>query len=247
MKKIQLIVVVSFLLFAIIVLGMLIKAHYEQREILECGPESPGGISFFIIDASDALEKLDTEIISKEIQQYARSAEDGTKIIILQPNADAPFSPTVKFEKCTNWQNSFIGYISNNGVKKKIIDSNERAYLAQLDNSIAQTFKSGLAVQSPLIETIIYISKTYDFVNSKNRRIFLYSDMFQNSDRYTFYKKQNLVVPTVYEKINLDSSVVKVNRSFRFKSKIRLSKSQINRFWREWITSSNGRLELISQ
>lgn len=157
------------------------------------GTQQPKSHTIFLLDFSDKLTDEVAESIKANIHQHQDSSEVGGQLTLLRITPELyaedhkickPPHPSVRNKK---WHCA----TPLSGIDKSREEDAKR--FCEFSNAVDAKLKTinehakGSLPYSPLIESLASISQRADFTSSIPRKIVLYSDLLQNTNKYSFY------------------------------------------------------------
>jgi hypothetical protein len=238
-------------IFVFSLLGMMVwfAIDKEKRHDVQiCDVNSSNGIVFFIIDISDPFEKGDIDYVNRDVVKNFSHLNPGTLVILLKPNQYSYYEPIEYPTLCSVKEKTQLDRLLM--TEEEITENNkhQQELTKELTLLLDGLLNSKTESKSPILETLIYVTKRFDFQNYKKNEIYLYSDMEQNTESLSTYK--NIPKISVLKSIYFDSFDFR-NASI-FAKKIAHHKNHKNtnkqrelilrNFWEQWVSTYNGKL-----
>lgn len=212
----------------------------------------------FLFDFSDPITDDVAELIKNSIKEHQNSIENEGKLTLLRLTRNLyeseasickPPNPSDKIRN-KNWSCSE----SLTGIDSPRQDMADKfcEFSANMDKIIQKIEEGALKKSipsSPLIESVSKISREADFTAEKSRTIVLFSDLLQNTDKYSFYpgRGPSPVASEVVKNNNIDLSNVKVAVQYiqRQESANDIQRQQnARKFWEEFFKHSMATLKI---
>ncbi len=237
----------------LIIFGIFLWHDYNKGTVAHhSNCNDPGKLrahTIFLLDFSDPIE---SETDRKRIKESIRTQKDvidvDGKISILHLTATGYKSD---YEMCKpqnpkhlirnkNWvcDTELRGIDKSRESEAKIFCDSENKLGAILKKN-DEISKNSVHQYSPLIESIDRISKRPDFTAEETRKIILFSDLLQNTDRYSFYSGHWPIATDVVKEHDIDLTGVEVEipRMQRQKS------AESRQFWLDFFREANAQLK----
>jgi len=143
-------------------------------------------VTVIIFDQSDRFESADIERSKSILESIISSSKGNEKLLFVEPNENLHYEPLVHFDMCSPKNISEINVLfdSPDDVERKFSEFRKNFY-----EKVEVALSRDVANYSPIFETIGYVAMKSDYINAKNRKIYIFSDMMQNSLNFNFYKK----------------------------------------------------------
>ena len=232
-------------IFSIVLISM-ISIMISNRAIIT-DPESgclvgqkTDSISVILFDQSDEFEQGDYDRAKILVTKILESLKKNEKLLFLELNPKSAYEPIVLFNKCA----------PKNPVNVNIIIESEKKLKKEMDQfttsffeSTEVSFKRKRANSSPILESLAYVVKRPDFVHSESKRIYIFSDMIQNSKQLNFYKR--VPVSSELKNINLpigELNFIGANVHMLYVARRSMwgGRNRIKKFWDEWFRSKGA-------
>jgi hypothetical protein len=219
-------------------------AKEKLLENIDCSDPSKGSVTFFIIDVSDPYDKVDASRVVAEVKNELLKMPKGSKYVVLSPNEHDPYLPIENIGACVVPD---LGESANYLISKNELTIHKQTRqnsIIKVMRKIESLFISTPLDTSPLIETLIALSKRHDFRSAGSTKIVLYSDMEQNSANRSVYHHSKVnpkaKMPQPFEKISLKGAKVEVKHIVR-RTALGLEEfKRVQSMWNEWFVVSNA-------
>ena len=233
---------------AIAFLCLPIYYFFARRDLLNnlvCDSQRNSLLIIFIIDVSDPYDDVDAERVVSEIRNILSASKKVARFATIYPNEDSVYSPIEGISGCiipilAKSANFIMSEEERNNFRIK-----RESTLKKVSDEVGHILRKGPSRLSPLMETFIALSKRYDFRNSENVIIVIYSDMEQNSKSISVYRKSEQQIkdnPVPLERISLHNAQIVVKRIVR-RTNLGLDKFMITRtMWDEWFSKAKAQV-----
>jgi hypothetical protein len=229
------------LIVALLGLVIYVQATRDRTDKNGCSTKRAAGrVTFVVVDQSDPFERADREMVDDVVTDWMATSKRGDRIEIFTPDLDKPFEPTVRFEACAP---------ANPGTANPLVSTAKKLrpdweiFEKRLRSAIVDALSSEVAESSPLVETVVALSREPEFRRAHDREIILISDLMQKSDAANFYKG----VPADPERFAAGSNLGKAElKDVKVKVRYAARRSQwqkretVRTFWRRWIEWQSG-------
>lgn len=220
-------------------------SHAKRRLNLNftCDHPENGLFAAFIVDLSDPFDPVDTQRMKKEIKAAVGGLPKGTTYELLSLNAQHYYSPVEDLKTCV--------VPRLNEEQKALLSADQRVALdrkrvaadSQLDSVLGKMAARPELPRSPLMETLISLSKQYEFRTAAQVKVFLYSDMEQNTEAVSIYRRQPLQPidgAAPLEQVSLRGANVSVRRIVRRTSLGIARFDRVQALWTPWFEKAGA-------
>lgn len=210
-----------------------------------CDLNHPQSLVLIVIDASNRLERGDKEYAIAQISDLVANQPKDSVAMLVEPAARAAYEPVVGPGRCGR---AVPWYISTFLSSAKAMDARaaaEQQLLGAVRAEAEAALNAPEAPLSPLVETLIYLSKRYDFEHAAVRDVYMYSDMEENSEISTVYSEHPKALQfrtAGFEPTDLRGATIHVRYVVRH-SHPSTMELRVKAFWKGWIEKSNGTLD----
>lgn len=245
--------VFAVILVAALTISPIAHSYFFERleNIIECSEESDSEFLMIVFDISDPYDARDADYVMRDLDSVFRKAKKSTKILVLQLTENEQNSPIQIFSGTIipdlNKLPFYLRIVASDDVKKEITERNNYT-LGLVNSHVEQILRSTSLKTSPIIESLINITKSYEFQNTKNIKIILYSDMRQNTNTLKLlrYNKENNKIDLSklnYSKVSFKGALVEVRYIKRSSLEDNKFEEQIRHFWNSWFQYSDGKIQ----
>lgn len=217
--------VVFLLLFA---LTYRLKASADNFDSMTLCPNNGDyPVVKLLIDKTDPWEKRDRQRLANIIRRIKDRLAEHERLSIFVLDETGTYSPSPVFDMCSPGRGDQANSLYEN---PRLIQSKfEEKFAAPLDNMLDELLRPGTAPQSPILETVIGLRGS-----ERNVRLVVVSDMMQNTEALSLYRKQAVAISN--DKVNdLCESSYSYNRvEVYFINRPRLSvaaRQEARNFW----------------
>ena len=185
---------------------------------MNCEDLGQGALAIIIIDTSDPYDEVDISRVLAEIEERVSALPKCTRYVLVQPNEREPYAPVEALNRCNvPALPETAALIISRDLASQHEQRRQKA-LAETRQAVQRLLRAKSRRGSPLLETIIALSKRHDFRYADRVQIFMYSDMEQNSKIFSIYRSP--AQPTDFarlplEKISLRGATLVVERIVR--------------------------------
>ena len=203
------IIAVGCVFLTIFVLTYLLTASADQynQETL-CRLDGNHQTLKVLVDKTDPWSRQDKESLAALIRRIKGQLTENERLAIYVLDKTGTYSPVPVFDMCNPGRRDQANSLYEN--PRKVQKRFEEKFQAPLDNVLANLLRPGVAPQSPILESLIALKGS----SGQQERMILVSDMMQNSDTFTFYRKdghdqsrlvtgQICSIPSPYESIEV--------------------------------------------
>lgn len=246
MKWIRISVAAVLLLAFFALIPFYVKSKEELEKAVSCSENAARPLIVFVIDASDPYDSVDADRVVREIKARLSTLSDPTRFVLLGPNETEAYEPRITNDGCVRPElptsSSYLMSVSDRDLYAR-----ERTQtIASAAKGAEQLLRAGPLRTSPLLETVIAVSKRHDVRNASARFLVLYSDMEQNSAALSFYGARSTIpyaAPVELERIALAGARVEVKRIVR-RTKLGLQEQErLQSFWSQWFKEAGSTVE----
>ncbi|MDA8009957.1 MAG: hypothetical protein MPK62_05625 [Alphaproteobacteria bacterium] len=197
----------------------------------------------YILDFSDPVTRGDAERIVSHMAASRKELPVRGKLTALFVNADtdselyAVCKPPIPGIRRRNWECEKLDELAGIDLGKKGEAERFCKFEKKMHALVADVMRhhQGESPSSPLIEELVKVTSRPDFEHVPKKEIVLYSDLLQNTRKYSFYEKSRGSVPVARsvvenEKLALAGAAVSVHQ-IRRKSDNREMLLKARAFW----------------
>ena len=238
--------IISALAIAISFFCLPIYYYFARKDLinnLECINQENSELIIVIVDASDPYDNVDAGRVIKEIRDMLSNIKKSSRFVIIYPNQNNPYSPNESIIGCINSNLSKSSYFIMSEEERANYTSKRDMILKKVSDEVSRILRNGPSRLSPLLETLIAISKRYDFRKSEKVKIVMYSDMEQNSNAISVYPKTRQGGESYkisLEEISLQNVQIVVKRIVR---RTKIGKFEgIKKMWDEWFFKTQAQV-----
>ncbi|CAH0356174.1 hypothetical protein [Aquabacterium sp. CECT 9606] len=219
-------------------------AQQVRMDNLQCQDPASGELLVIILDVSDPYDPVDANRVAAEITEALARLPKGTRYVMIRPNEKDPYTPIEELNACAlpALDTSATYLMSPNAIEA--YKKSQAQAIEQARKKTDVVLHQGPSRTSPLIETLVAISKMHDFRSHGRATIYMYSDMEQNSPNSSVYKRHHTQQapskPMPFEPISLGGTKIYVKRIVRRTSLGLEEHQRIRDMWNGWFKSSNA-------
>lgn len=227
------------------ILGLVVYAQLQRPQLDEKGcpvGRSTGALTVMVVDQSDPFERADREEIHDRVRRWRLASRPHDRFLLVVPRVADPFEPDIRFDRCApqNPETANRMFVTTSKLSEPW-----DAFAEAQDREIARVAADKSAVATPLLETLVAISREPIFRTASQRRIVLLSDLMQNSAAANFYER----VPTVQEidakglaaPDSLAGAEVEIHYAARHSGPVR--SPAIRKFWLDWLGARRAEIK----
>lgn len=138
-----------------------------------------------LIDKTDPWTSQDKEKLAALIRRTRTRLAENERFTIFVLDETGTYSPSPVFDMCNPGRGDQASNIYEN--PRMVQQRFEEKFEAPLDSILTELLRPGVAPQSPLLEAIVALK------GSENKeRLVIVSDMMQNSEAISFYRRDKL-------------------------------------------------------
>ncbi len=116
--------------------------------------------TFLVIDQSDPFERGDSERIAETTRDIIDSLVTDEKLVALEIDPEAPYSPKVLFERCAPKRESDLNWWLDNVIQARAATTK---FSHDFDEATRIAFQAHDFPISPILQAIAYVSQRADF------------------------------------------------------------------------------------
>ena len=139
-----------------------------------------------LVDKTDPWNGQEKERLAALIRRIKGQLAENERLAIHVLDETGTYSTAPVFDLCNPGRKDQANSLYEN--PRKVQKRFEDRFQTPLDNVLADLLRPGVAPQSPILESLIALKG----VSGQQERLILVSDMMQNSDALTFYRKDGL-------------------------------------------------------
>lgn len=223
-----------------------VKSKDELEKRVSCGTEFNRPLILFVIDASDPYDTVDADRVTKEIGEKLLSRPEPLRFVMLGPNELLAYEPVVAIHGCIQPDLPESSAYLMSATDRESYIRERTATASAAKDGVDKLLRAGPLRSSPLLETIIAVSKRHDVRSATTKTLVLYSDMEQNSPALSVYGSAlttRPLEPIGLESISLQGMRIEVRRIVR-RTRLGLQdQARLQSFWNNWFAGTGTTVE----
>ena len=228
------------LIFAVtgVLIGLgVLRPDPETRDELGCLiDQSPPTLLSVLIDSTDTINERTARQAQIEIKKEILALQDNSRVELYQISPDGGHISAL-FKGCKPPTGKNADALTQNA---QLMKSKFEEYASVFDQALHSLLKQSPADQSPIIESIQSVAIEMSSVDSESKRIVVISDLIQHSKRLSFYRQSPAISDYENTQKKVGGGFADLRgTSIRFMVIPRAlpngSKSDLKRFWMDWI------------
>lgn len=183
--------VAILLIAALLYLNVIYKNRDKINKITLCPEEGPVAELAILIDTTDHLSEIQKNKIILILEQIIKETTNGTKMTLGLVISSTKMNQQTYISLCKPEDGTAASQLYQN--PKLIVDTFEKNFKKPVTDVLDGMLSTESSDTSPIMESIqAIITKAFSLdTPSIPRSLFIFSDMLQNSDSFSFYRNDN--------------------------------------------------------